>query len=82
MADQALSRELALRIGLAAKALPDVDARELLTVLVNRLGTPLTDKKLREITVTDLHPIRWLSLFIFVFVSACSSPVTPASSER
>ena len=52
---QALSRELALRIGLAAKVLPDVDARELLTVLVDRVGTPLTDKKLREITVKNLR---------------------------
>lgn len=37
--------------------------------------------RIMKITVTDLHPIRWLSLFIFVFVSACSSPVTPASSD-
>lgn len=50
-----LSRELALRIGLAAKVLPGVDARELLQVLVNKLGYPLTDKSLREITVTDIR---------------------------
>ena len=55
MGAEVLSRELALRIGLAAKVLPDVDARELLNVLVSSLGTPLTDKKLREITVTDLR---------------------------
>ena len=55
MAAEALSRELALRIGLAAKVLPGVDARELLQVLVNKLGYPLTDKSLREITVTDIR---------------------------
>jgi nitrogen fixation protein NifX len=52
---EALSRELALRIGLAAKVLPGVDARELLQVLVSKLGYPLTDKSLREITVTDIR---------------------------
>ena len=55
MAAEALSRELALRIGLAARVLPGVDARELLQVLVNKLGYPLTDKSLREITVTDIR---------------------------
>lgn len=55
MAAEALSRELALRIGLAAKVLPGVDARELMQVLVNKLGYPLTDKSLRGITVTDIR---------------------------
>lgn len=50
-----LTRDLALRIGLAAKALPGVDARGLLQVLIGKLGQPLTDKKLREITVTDIR---------------------------
>ena len=55
MSAEALSRELALRIGLAAKVLPGVEARELIQVLVNKLGYPLTDKSLREITVTDIR---------------------------
>ena len=55
MAAEPLTRDLALRIGLAAKVLPDVDARGLLQVLINKLGQPLTDKKLREITVTDIR---------------------------
>ena len=50
-----LSRELALRIGLASKVLPGVDARELMQVLINKLGYPLSDKSLREITVTDIR---------------------------
>ena len=55
MTAEALSRDLALRIGLAARELPGVDARGLLQVLINKLGQPLTDKKLREITVTDIR---------------------------
>lgn len=55
MATEPLSRELALRIGLAAKVLPSVDARALLQVLVDKLGYPLTEKSLREITVTDIR---------------------------
>jgi len=54
MAAKPLSRELALRIGLAAKELPGVDARELMQVLVNKLSYPLTDKSLRKITVADI----------------------------
>lgn len=49
-----LSRELALRIGLAAKVLPGVDARRLLGVLNERIGAPLTEEKLGKMTVTDL----------------------------
>ena len=33
-----LSRELALRIGLAARALPDTDAKRLFTVLTDCIG--------------------------------------------
>ena len=54
MAAQAIEREAALRIGLAAKVLPGVDARRLLGTLVERLGEPLTEKRLTKITVTDL----------------------------
>jgi len=51
---QGLSRELALRIGLAAKVLPGVDARALMEVLVNKVGYPLSDQSLRKITVTEI----------------------------
>ena len=54
MAAQAIEREAALRIGLAAKVLPGVDARRLLSTLVERLGEPLTEQRLTKITVTDL----------------------------
>ena len=54
MAAQTIEREAALRIGLAAKVLPGVDARRLLSTLVERLGEPLTEQRLTKITVTDL----------------------------
>lgn len=41
-----LTRELALRIGLAARALPDTDAKGLFTVLTTALGLPLTESKI------------------------------------
>jgi nitrogen fixation protein NifX len=41
-----LSRELALRIGLAARALPDTDAKTLFKVLINCVGLPITEDKL------------------------------------
>ena len=54
MTENVLSRELALRVGLAARALPDVSARQLLEVLVDKLGSPLTEEKLSHVTVTQL----------------------------
>lgn len=50
----AISREAALRIGLAARALPDISPKELLQVLLDKLGTPLTEEKLTQVTVTQL----------------------------
>lgn len=49
-----IDNETALRIALAARALPDVDLPTLLDVLVQRLDPPLTVEKLARITVTDL----------------------------
>lgn len=54
MSAQSISREVALRIGLAARILPGVDARQLLDVLKERLGFPLTESLLKKMTVTDL----------------------------
>jgi len=51
---QSLSREVALRIGLAARVLPGVDARQLLDVLKEQLDFPLTEAKLTTMTVTHL----------------------------
>lgn len=50
----ALSRELALRIGLAARALPDTDAKRLLSVLTDCIGLPITEEKIAGIDLNIL----------------------------
>jgi nitrogen fixation protein NifX len=50
----ALSRELALRIGLAARALPDTDAKRLLSVLTDCIGLPITEDKIVGIDLNSL----------------------------
>lgn len=54
MSSAALQRELALRIGLAAKVLPGISVQQLLEVLKTRVGMPLTEDKLKSVTVTHL----------------------------
>ena len=49
-----LSRELALRIGLAARALPDTDAKRLLSVLTACIGVPITEEKIANINFKTL----------------------------
>ncbi|GGB94695.1 hypothetical protein GCM10011352_20970 [Marinobacterium zhoushanense] len=53
MADT-LSPEVALRIGLAARALPDTDPKRLMMVLVDAVGLPITPTKLGRLKVTRL----------------------------
>ncbi|HMW73468.1 MAG TPA: dinitrogenase iron-molybdenum cofactor N-terminal domain-containing protein, partial [Cellvibrionaceae bacterium] len=49
-----LSREVALRIALAARILPDVGVSRLLEILHRRISDDLTEESLKLITVTDL----------------------------
>lgn len=49
-----LDRDLALRIALASRILPGVTITELVEILHQRVGPPLTDEKLKSITVTNL----------------------------
>ena len=49
-----LSRELALRIGLAARALPDTDAKRLFTVLTSCIGLPITEEKIGTLNLKTL----------------------------
>jgi nitrogen fixation protein NifX len=49
-----LTREIALRIALAARVLPDMSVGKLLDVLQGLAGSSLTDEKLKAITVTNL----------------------------
>jgi nitrogen fixation protein NifX len=52
--DQAFSKTLALRIGLAARALPDTTPARLMAVLVDLLGLPIHELKLETVTVKSL----------------------------
>ncbi len=50
-----LSQHLALRIGLAARALPDRPLHQLMEVLVDLLGLPLSEQKFRTLSVQRLR---------------------------
>lgn len=50
-----LSPDLALRIGLAARVLPGVGVADVVQALIALLGYPLTDRKLRSLTVAQLR---------------------------
>ena len=52
-----MTREAALRIALAANELPGLAAAGLVTAIAARLGLPLTEAKLAEVTVSDLREI-------------------------
>lgn len=54
MSQNALSDEIALRIGLAARALPDTSAARLLRVLADAVGLPPTAASLENLTVKQL----------------------------
>lgn len=49
-----LSEQVALRVGLAARELPDTDASLLLKVLLQALGAPITVKKLAKLRKAKL----------------------------
>ncbi|OQK15500.1 hypothetical protein AU255_14835 [Methyloprofundus sedimenti] len=51
MNQSVLSRELALSIGLAARALPDIKPKQLINALVNSLKLPITEQKLKSLTL-------------------------------
>jgi nitrogen fixation protein NifX len=54
MNESTLSRDLALRIGLAARELPDIEPSRLINVLIDCVGLPLTAEKLANLKVKDL----------------------------
>ncbi|MEW6765247.1 MAG: dinitrogenase iron-molybdenum cofactor biosynthesis protein [Pseudomonadota bacterium] len=51
------SRDVALRIGMAARTLPGVDLRAFIGALGERYGVPLTEEGLTRVTVADLKAI-------------------------
>ena len=54
MTTQPISNEVALRIALAARVLPDVSVKELIEALQTNLDDELTEKSLSKLTVTQL----------------------------
>ncbi|WP_088894189.1 dinitrogenase iron-molybdenum cofactor biosynthesis protein [Leptolyngbya ohadii] len=54
MTEQRISNEVALRIALAARALPEVSIGDLIEALQSNLGDDLTEEFLSKITVTQL----------------------------
>jgi nitrogen fixation protein NifX len=54
MSKQAISKDIALRIALAARALPDTDAARLLKVIDDAVGLPPTLTSLESLTVKKL----------------------------
>lgn len=52
-----ISREVALRIGLAARALTGIEPRALAAALADRYGLPLTESALSKVTVADLKAL-------------------------
>ena len=55
MAKKGLSRDLALRIGLAARAMPGIEPKTLLDALVEAVAMPLTDSKLKALGTEQLN---------------------------
>jgi nitrogen fixation protein NifX len=54
MSASPISDEIALRIGLAAREIPDTDPARLLRVLADAIGLPPTGKKLSSLNLKDL----------------------------
>ncbi len=57
----ALAEEVALRIALAARALPDTDVRELLVGVISLLGEPLTVARLSKLRLGKLKQLEGLA---------------------
>ncbi|MFP4129858.1 MAG: dinitrogenase iron-molybdenum cofactor biosynthesis protein [Halorhodospira sp.] len=55
MSDASLSPELALRVGLAARELPEAEVQQLVRMLTGLLGVPLTAEKLAGVTPAGLR---------------------------
>lgn len=53
-----MSRDVALRLGLAARALADVDMGDFVQKVAKQVGLPITTEKLARITVADIK--MWL----------------------
>ena len=54
MNSQAVNDDVALRIGLAARTLPDVDAKALVGVVIEAVGQPITTARLTKLRLNRL----------------------------
>jgi nitrogen fixation protein NifX len=54
---QAMTRETALRIGMAARAMPGVDVRAFVAALGGKYGVPLSEEKLALVTVAEMKAL-------------------------
>ena len=54
MVSQAVNDDVALRIGLVARALPDVDAKSFVSVVISAVGQPITTSKLSKLRLNRL----------------------------
>ncbi len=52
-----MTRETALRIGMAARAMPGVDVRAFVAALAGKYGVPLSEEKLALVTVADMKAL-------------------------
>ena len=53
----AITEKVALRLGLAAKAVPQLTLKKFINELMNELGQPVTEKKLRSLTPKKLYSL-------------------------
>lgn len=54
MSTHAVNEDIALRIGLAARSLPDVDAKAFVSIVINAVGQPITSGKLAKLRFNRL----------------------------
>jgi nitrogen fixation protein NifX len=52
-----MTRETALRIGMAARAMPGVDVRAFVAALAGKYGVPLSEEKLALVTVAEMKAL-------------------------
>jgi nitrogen fixation protein NifX len=57
MSRNAISRDLALRIGLAARAMPGTDIKRLLIALTAFAGQPIDEEKIAALTIADMKTL-------------------------
>lgn len=77
-----LSKDVALRIALAARALPDIEVRDLLLGIIHELGEPLSTAKLNKIRLARLKRIQVLEAVDEVYLKDALGMLKGRSIER